>query len=86
MASIVAEKKWSGLSDWTPQSGNYRFHGAMIKTQNCIVDYKLPAVSPRTLLNQQTATLRNNRLRKYNNVIFLGFMSGLTTYSAFIRR
>ncbi|WP_439952013.1 hypothetical protein, partial [Escherichia coli] len=25
---------------------------------NCIVDYKLPAVSPGTLLNQQTAICR----------------------------
>ncbi|GCY40898.1 fimbrial chaperone protein precursor [Escherichia coli] len=28
------------------------------KNSNCIVDYKLPAVSPGTLLNQQTAICR----------------------------
>ncbi len=53
------------------------------KNSNCIVDYKLPEVSPGTLLNQQTAILaKEQEIMKYNNVIFLGLCLGLTTYSA----
>ncbi|HAG9143769.1 TPA: fimbrial biogenesis outer membrane usher protein, partial [Escherichia coli] len=41
-----------------PQSGKLQVSWGNDKNSNCIVDYKLPAVSPGTLLNQQTAICR----------------------------
>nr|MCK2522078.1 hypothetical protein [Escherichia coli]MCK2526695.1 hypothetical protein [Escherichia coli] len=40
------------------QSGKLQVSWGNDKNSNCIVDYKLPEVSPETLLNQQTAICR----------------------------
>ena len=61
--SIVAENGQVYLTG-LPQSGNYRFHGGNDKNSNCIVDYKLPEVSPWNLAEpaDSNLSLRNNRL------------------------
>lgn len=41
-----------------PQSGQLQVSWGKDKNSNCIVEYKLPEVSPGTLLNQQTAICR----------------------------
>ncbi|HCQ3189879.1 TPA: outer membrane usher protein focD, partial [Escherichia coli] len=41
-----------------PQSGKLQVSWGKDKNSNCIVEYKLPEVSPGTLLNQQTAICR----------------------------
>lgn len=55
--SIVAENGQVYLTG-LPQSGKLQVSWGNDKNSNCIVDYKLPAVSPGTLLNQQTAICR----------------------------
>lgn len=52
--SIVAENGQVYLTG-LPQSGKLQVSWGKDKNSNCIVDYKLPVVSPGTLLNQQTA-------------------------------
>lgn len=55
--SIVAENGQVYLTG-LPQSGKLQVSWGNDKNSNCIVDYKLPEVSPGTLLNQQTAICR----------------------------
>nr|WP_089593023.1 fimbria/pilus outer membrane usher protein [Escherichia coli] len=55
--SIVAENGQVYLTG-LPQSGKLQVSWGNDKNSNCIVDYKLPVVSPGTLLNQQTAICR----------------------------
>ncbi|GDS59725.1 outer membrane usher protein FimD [Escherichia coli] len=55
--SIVAENGQVYLTG-LPQSGKLQVSWGNDKNSNCIVDYKLPEVSPETLLNQQTAICR----------------------------
>lgn len=55
--SIVAENGQVYLTG-LPQSGKLQVSWGKDKNSNCIVDYKLPVVSPGTLLNQQTAICR----------------------------
>lgn len=55
--SIVAENGQVYLTG-LQQSGKLQVSWGNDKNSNCIVDYKLPAVSPGTLLNQQTAICR----------------------------
>ncbi len=55
--SIVAENGQVYLTG-LPQSGKLQVSWGKDKNSNCIVDYKLPEVSPGTLLNQQTAICR----------------------------
>ncbi len=55
--SIVAENGQVYLTG-LPQSGKLQVSWGNDKNSNCIVDYKLPAVSHGTLLNQQTAICR----------------------------
>ncbi|EOT0915276.1 fimbria/pilus outer membrane usher protein [Escherichia coli] len=55
--SIVAENGQVYLIG-LPQSGKLQVSWGNDKNSNCIVDYKLPEVSPGTLLNQQTAICR----------------------------
>ncbi|HCB3612397.1 TPA: fimbria/pilus outer membrane usher protein, partial [Escherichia coli] len=52
--SIVAENGQVYLTG-LPQSGQLQVSWGKDKNSNCIVEYKLPEVSPGTLLNQQTA-------------------------------
>ena len=65
MAAFVAET-WSGLSDWTPQSGNYRLPWGNDKNSNWIVDYKASCSLPLFLnlaepADKQSVAM-NNRL------------------------
>ncbi|EJS0695687.1 fimbria/pilus periplasmic chaperone [Escherichia coli] len=55
--SIVAENGQVYLTG-LPQSGQLQVSWGKDKNSNCIVEYKLPEVSPGTLLNQQTAICR----------------------------
>lgn len=55
--SIVAENGQVYLTG-LPQSGKLQVSWGKDKNSNCIVEYKLPEVSPGTLLNQQTAICR----------------------------
>ncbi len=55
--SIVAENGQVYLTG-LPQSGKLQVSWGNDKNSNCIVEYKLPEVSPGTLLNQQTAICR----------------------------
>lgn len=55
--SIVAENGQVYLTG-LPQSGKLQVSWGKDKNSNCIVEYKLPEVSPSTLLNQQTAICR----------------------------
>lgn len=55
--SIVAENGQVYLTG-LPQSGNYRFHGAKIKTQTVLSSTSFLKFLPGTLLNQQTAICR----------------------------
>ncbi|RGV78168.1 hypothetical protein DWW01_22435, partial [Escherichia coli] len=54
---IVAENGQVYLTG-LPQSGKLQVSWGKDKNSNCIVEYKLPEVSPGTLLNQQTAICR----------------------------
>lgn len=55
--SIVAENGQVYLTG-LPPSGKLQVSWGKDKNSNCIVEYKLPEVSPGTLLNQQTAICR----------------------------
>ena len=57
--SIVAENGQVYLTG-LPQSGQLQVSWGKDKNSNCIVEYKLPEVSPGTLLNQQTAICRTS--------------------------
>lgn len=54
---VVAENGQVYLTG-LPQSGQLQVSWGKDKNSNCIVEYKLPEVSPGTLLNQQTAICR----------------------------